>query len=458
MKLKKLENFIFEKMSETNLPGISVRLIKDDEVLLSRGFGFRDIEDGLPSTEKTLYGIGSITKSFTALSIMQLKEEGKLDTKDPVKNYLPLEIKPKGKHVRIKHLLTHSSGIPALAYAESSIRRTVGSGENWTPIADIDDMMDFVNGAGDWVYSKPGQRWFYLNEGYVLLGAIIEECSDLSYEEYVRENILSPLGMDRTFFDLEKVEEDQDVATPHILSKEGEQIPSKYPSEGISADGALISSVVDLSRYIRMYLNGGKLGKNRIVTEESLEEMESFGVSTPSLEGPFGESGYGYGLGITKDFFGKELIGHGGSVLVSTGYIGFVPDEKVGISLLANGNGYPLAHLGMYGLSLSMDRDPENCPFIYREMALKELEGVYETYRGTMTAKVKKAGDMMEVRIEDKYTENTAILIPDDIGDEKRRFYYLDGCNKIPVDFDLNEDRVDLIFERYRLKKVGKLT
>ncbi|MBS3787620.1 serine hydrolase [Candidatus Bipolaricaulota bacterium] len=458
MNSQKLENFIFDKMSETNLPGVSLRLIKDGEVLISKGFGFRNIEDGLSSTDNTLYGIGSITKSFTAISIMQLKERGELDTEDPVKKYLPLEIEPKGEPIRIKHLLTHSSGIPALAYAESSIRRTVGAGENWTPISDVEDMMNFVSGAGDWVHSKPGARWFYLNEGYVLLGAIIAKCSGSRYEEFVKENILSPLGMDKTFFDLEKIKCNEDAAVPYVLTKDGDQIPSKYTSGAISADGALISNVVDLSYYLQMYLNKGKLDGNRIVTKESLREMESYRVPTPSIEGPFGKSTYGYGLRITEDFFGHQLIGHGGSVLVSTGYVGFIPEENTGISILANGSGYPLSHLGMYGLALVLGRNREECPFIHRELALKELEGVYETYHGTMSAEVKKTGDLMEIKIENKYTKNTTLLIPEEIGKSKRQFYYLDGCNKIPVDFDITEDGIELIFERYALRKIGELT
>ncbi|MFP4588843.1 MAG: serine hydrolase [Candidatus Acetothermia bacterium] len=456
MDVSQFESFIFDKMSDTNLPGVSAALTDDQQIIYSNGFGFRDLEGGLPSTEKTLYGIGSITKSFTALSIMQLQEREKLDTDDPVKDYLPLKIDPKGQPVLIKHLLTHSSGIPALAYAESSIRRAIGAGENWTPIANVDDMFTFLNGAGDWTYSEPGERWFYLNEGYVLLGAIIEQCSDLPYEEYVKQNILSPLEMNRTFFSKKEVEEDQDAATPHILSKDGEQIPSDYPWGGISADGALISSVEDLSRYIQMYLKGGKVGDTRIVSEESMEQMKTPGVPTPAIEGPFGDSGYGFGLRITEDFFGRELVSHGGSVLVSTGYLGFIPEENLGVALLANGNGYPLSNFGMLGLALMMGKDVEDCPFISRERTLEELEGIYETYKGTMQAEVKKIGDLLQVKVEDKFTKNTTQLIPEQLDERRRQFFYLDGGNKMPATFEVTDGEVDLLFERYRLKKTRR--
>ena len=455
LNFKKLESFISHKMSETNLPGISLRVIKDDDIQLSRGFGFRNIEKALPANEKTSYAIASITKSFTALSIMQLKERGMLDVNDPVSDYLPsLEIKPKGEPIRLKHLLNHTSGIPALGYSESFIKKKVGAGKAWLPLADTNDMIDFINGAKEWVYSEPGERFFYSNEGYILLGAIVKKISGISYKKYVKENIFTPLEMERSFFDRKNLEDDQNLATPYILSDEGEQISSIYPTRWLKAHGGIRSNVVDLSRYLKMYLNGGKLGKTRIVTEKSLEEMKTFGVPTPSVEGSFGESGYGYGLGVIKNFFGHRLISHSGSILVSTGYIGFIPEKNIGISLLANGSGYSLSYLGMYGLALALGQDPKDCPFIFRETALEELEGIYETYRGTMKAQVKEVGDLIEVKIKDKYNEDVTQLIPEDLGEDQRIFYYLEDGNKIPVQFELGTGKINLIFERYRLKKV----
>lgn len=172
-----LEEFILEKMAETKLPGVSIALIDRGEVVYSRGFGFRDIERGLPATPRTLYGIGSVTKSFTCIALLQLQEQGRLRVDDPVDRYLPLSVRPMGEAVRIHHFMTHSSGIPALAYAEAVIRHSVGATDTFVPIGSYDDMLNFVNGAQAWTYTRPGERWFYLNEGYVLLGAIIEKVS-----------------------------------------------------------------------------------------------------------------------------------------------------------------------------------------------------------------------------------------------------------------------------------------
>ncbi len=456
---ERLEVFIQERMSETKLPGLSIALVKGDEVIWARGFGFRDLERGLPATPETLYAIGSITKSFTAIALLQLAEQGKLSLDDPVEAHLPFRLKPQGKPVRIWHLLTHSSGLPALAYAEASIRAATGAGGKFLPIATCDDMLTFMRDAEDWALTRPGERWFYLNEGYVLLGCIVQRCSGLPYETYVKEHLLKPLGMERSTFSREDVEKDPDAATPYIITRDGGRLPSRYPYEAISADGGLISSVFDLAKYIRMFLKWGEYEGVRLLSRESIEEMEKGRVRVP-WEGPFGPVHYAYGLSVTSDFLGYKLIGHGGSVLVATAYLGFVPEEDVGVALLANGSGYPMAQFGQYALALLLRRDPEELPFVVRERRLKELEGLYETYKGTMQAQVRRQGDFLLIEVRDKYTEQVVTLVPEALDEDIRTFYTLSAGQRLPVEFHIrgrDSLRVELIYERYLLRKVGQL-
>ncbi|MCL0079777.1 serine hydrolase [Dehalococcoidia bacterium] len=457
MSFTKLEEFIFTKMSETKLPGLSAAIVKGDEVIWAKAFGFRDLERGLAATPHTLYGIGSVTKSFTALSIMQLAEQGKLNVDDPVDTYVPINIRPGGESIRISHLMSHSSGIPALAYAEAVIRGATGAGENWFPIASCSDLLTFMADAQDWTLTRPGERWFYLNEGYALLGYIIEKCSGMPYEEYVHKHVLAPLGMKRSFFSKEEVEKDPDAATPYIITREGERKPSTYSYGGISSDGALISSVLDLSKYVAMYLEWGEYDGTRLLSKDSIEAMETPQVALPH-QGPFGEGSYGYGLSIAPDFLGYKLVGHGGSVLVATAYMGFIPGQGVGIALLANGSGYLLSQLGMYGLAILLEKDPESLPFVRRERALTELVGTYETYRGTMKAQVKRMGDFLTIEIKDKYNDLTVPLVPEAIEGKTKTFYTLGAGTRLPVEFRVGEGEIDLIYERYRLQKTGKLS
>ena len=260
--------------------------------------------------------------------------------------------------------------------------------------------------------------------------------------------------MNRTFFGREKLEADKDAAVPYIITKEGEQKESGYVYS-LTADGGLISNVMDLARYITMYLNRGEYDGNRILPSELIEEMEKPRIKLPVQV--FGGEAYGYGLMTVPNFLGYRLVGHGGSVLTATAYIGYVPERKIGIALLANGSGYPLSQLGMYGLALMLGRNPEELPFIKMEKQLEALTGRYETYKGTMDAQVVKKGSFLCIVIKDKYIEETIPLFPENLEGNVKTFYTLQGSGKLKVEFLVDGKDVDLIYERYRLKRVGSL-
>ncbi|WP_231833704.1 serine hydrolase domain-containing protein [Pyrococcus horikoshii] len=286
MEFVELESFIVEKMSEKKVPGISISIIKDGEVIYAKGFGYRNVEAKLPSTPETIYGIGSITKSFTALAIMKLAEEGALSLEDPVEKYVNIKLRPFGKPVTIHHLLTHSSGIPSLGYAEAFIEGMIGE-DRWLPVASPDQIIAFAKDMEKWAVAKPGERFFYLNTGYVLLGKIISKVSGVPYEEYVRKKILEPLGMKRSYFSKEEVEKDKDVAMGYIVDKEGKLIPQGFPY-GITSDGGLLSNVLDLAKYLKMYMERDE----KVVSKESIEAMEKPYIKVPWEL--FGGESYGY--------------------------------------------------------------------------------------------------------------------------------------------------------------------
>jgi len=452
--IRRFEEFVFNCMSKTYLPGMSVAIVKDRELVYSKGFGFRNKEYGFRATPNTLYGIGSVTKSFTALSIMQLVGEGKLCLDDPVDKYIPLNLRVMGEPVRIWHLLTHSSGIPALAYAEALIRYVTGAGGKWIPMASYDDLFTFMRDAKEWAIVRPGERWFYLNEGYLLLGYIIEKLSGICYRDYVRKRILEPLDMNRTFFEREKFEADPERATPYIVTEDGQHKKSEY-LYSLSADGGLISNVIDLASYIAMYLNRGEYKGITVLSSELIAEMEKPRIKLP-LQILGGEA-YAYGLAVAPNFLGYKLIGHGGSVLTSTAYIGYIPERKIGMALLANGSGYPLSQLAMYGLALMLNKDPEELPFIKMDQELEALTGRYETYKGTMSVEVTRADSFLLLKIKDRYMDMTIPLVPEKVEGKIKTFYTLQGGGKLLMNFIVDNGKVDLIYERYRLRKVSNL-
>jgi len=447
-----LEAYIFDKMSKTKLPGLSVAVVEGDEVVYARGFGFRDLESGAPMTPQTRVGIGSVTKSFTALAIMMLVEEGKLSLDAPVDEFVPISLRPFGEPVRIWHLLTHSSGIPALAYAEAFIRHIVGEEATWVPIASVDDLKAFMDGAESWAAARPGERFFYLNEGYLLLGRVIEVASGKSYGEFVKERVLEPLGMNRTTFRREEVASDPDWATPYVVDREGKRIPSNFPF-GISADGGLISTVLDLSNYLRLYINRGEWKGKRLVSPESLEQMETPRVPLPSPL--FGNEGYGFGWSIYPDFLGHKLVAHSGSVLVHTAFAGYIPDAKIGVAVLANASGHPLSQIGMVSLAMMLGREPESLPFVRHDKLLEKLVGRYETYKGTMKLQVSRKGDALLFETKGRLLESSVPFLPEELADNYARFFTVQHSRKVVAEFFVEGDKVTLLYERYKLVKVG---
>lgn len=457
MDLSKLENFIFDKISKTKLPGVSAAIVRNGQVTWAKAFGFRDLERGLAATPLSLFGIGSVTKSFTAIAIMQLAEKGGLALDDPVEKHIPFKLRPRGEPIRIWHLLTHTSGIPALAYAEAVIRGVTGGGEKWLPIAGYSDMLTFLNDASEWALWKPGERWFYLNEGYILLGMIVAKCSGLDYADYIRKFIFEPLGMTRSYFSKADAEHDTDFATPYIVTDDGERRPSTYAYGSILSDGGIISNVLDLARYVCMYLNQGEYDGNRILYKESIADMFTPRITTPHTGRPIGDYQYALGLAVYDSFFGHKLISHGGSVGTATAYIGMTPDSNVGIALLANGSGYALSQLGMYGLALVLGMNADQLYFVARERALDELEGTYEAYKGTIRWSVRRSGEFLTIEEETKFNTTTTILVPDEIGETVRTFYTLEPGNRLAAEFRIEDEKISLVTERYFLRRTGKL-
>ena len=390
--IRRLENYIFERMSDARIVGLSTALIKDNQVIYSRGFGFRDFERGTSPTADTIYCIGSVTKPFTALAIMQLHEKGVLNIDDPVSDYIAFEVKPRGESIRIRHLLSHTSGLSSLGYAEATLGAVTSTYDNWFPICSPKDLLVFMNGSEDWTLSKPGERYGYLNEGYILLGALIEKVTGQEYMKYVKDKILDKLGMDRSTFLEDEVQILGDVAVPYVNSEDGAKIPTRYPYGQMIADGGLMSTTKDLTKFVRMIISGGILDDVRIASKSSISDM-----ITPKIridEKPFtpGESvHYGYGFRIRSDFIGRNLLYHSGSVFGSSAHISLIPDEKIGVIILCNG-GYFLKDIGDYAMALLLKSDPQDVTYFHRIKALEELAGTYTTFRGISSYKISRSG------------------------------------------------------------------
>jgi CubicO group peptidase (beta-lactamase class C family) len=453
MQTHALETFVLERMAKTKLSGVSIALIEGDQIVWSRGFGLRDREQGLPATPQTNYNIGSVTKSFTCVAIMQLQERGLLSIEDPVEKFLDLRLKPFGEPIRIRHLMSHTSGLPATAYLENLLRYHHGATDKFLPLGTIQDMLAFMNGAADWIETRPGERWFYLNEGYVLLGAIIEKLTGRPYADYIREEILLPLEMNRSFHQRALAQQDPEMAVPYAVEKDGRHVAKQYPWGQAEADGGLISNVLDLARYVQFYLRGG----TPLLSPRSIEQMAKPWVRTPN-QTPAGEPVGYYGLGLSSTtLFGHRLVGHTGLMYVATAAMRFLPERKLGAVVLANGSGYPLANIADFGLATLLGEDPWQIPALRTERLLEELTGRYETYRSTYGCEVRRKGDTLQLVFKTKHSEETVPLVPSALGSESAQFLSFGGGAQQIVEFHRRLAGTELLYERYKMRRVGPL-
>ncbi len=447
---RKFDDFVSRNATDTKLPSVTAVMVQGGKAVHSFAYGLKDVGSRSPASVDTLYGVGSVTKSLTALSVAKLVEQGKLDFHDKVTKFLPLKQKA-FREVEIHHLLTHTSGIPGLGFAEVQIYSALGSYPRPLPVSNFDDVVPFLDEVDDWVESKPGERLFYLNEGYHLLGDIVSKVSGRPYTEYVTEEILRPLRMSRTYFAKEQIEKDANRSTPYIV-KEGKATASAFPY-GHGAAGGLVSNATDLSNYIVMLINGGEFERKRLISKGTLEKMETPYVSWPREMFP--GQGYGYGVEIIPNFYGQKVTFHGGSVEVFTSCFAYSRNADCGISVMANGTGYSLDKIALYGMALLMGKDPEELPMIRLDHLLGRIEGNYAAYRGTVVAQVKRNGSFLILSGED-IGENI-VLVPESEDTEGAVFFTLSGTAKMRVEFRFNQYGVEMIYERYKYRRTGPL-
>ncbi len=332
------EDFAEKILKETKTPGGAVIVSRGDKVECFWASGYRD-NKGREINENTIFGIASLTKSITGVAIIQLEEKGFLSLSEPVKKYLPGFSIPgyDDKKVTIHNLLNHTSGLPPLPCFKYSFwgNTSPDKGEEEKnppyPINYYEELVNFI-ARGDFdLLGSPGENSSYSNDGYALLGAIIEEISGRTYSQYVEENILDPLEMERSTFSLKKVLNDNNRTT--LYYKKGEEIfdsPNWQEAPPFYAAGSLKSTPGDMIKYTQMLAQGGQLKGRKLISREGLAKITAPGV-------PFSlKSYYGYGFHIQPSYHGFTLVDHGGNLKGASSYAGFVPEKGISAVVLTN--------------------------------------------------------------------------------------------------------------------------
>ena len=310
-RVRAFEQFAEEAMKTQRMPGLSVAVMHGD-FRWSRGFGFADVENEVPARADSSYRMASVTKPMTAVAVLKLVDEGKIDLDAEVQTYVPYF--PKKAHkITVRQLLAHQGGISHYRdYAkEGHIREHKPTRDAIAIFADF----DLVN--------EPGTAYSYSSYGYNLLGAVVEGASGKSFGEYMTENVWKPLGMTSTRMDDPRAIVPQRV-TGYVL-EDGKLRRSEYVDiSSRFAGGGTRSTVEDMVRFVEG-LAAGKVLK--------AETRELAWTASPTRDGRYTDYGLGFGIGSTGGRFGVE---HGGAQQETRTNLFYLPRERFAIALASN--------------------------------------------------------------------------------------------------------------------------
>lgn len=330
--LARLDAQIAQAQKDWPVPGLAVVIVKDGRAVLMKGYGERKLGGGELVDENTLFAIASNTKAFTTASLAMLVEEGRLSWDDPVRDHLPyfqLYNPYVSQEMRIRDLLSHRSGLGTYSgdllwygtgyTAEEVVRRA-----------------RYVPQGGPFRSS-----YGYSNLMFIAAGQVLVEASGMPWAEFVESRILRPLGMNRTVTSTTALAGMANVATPHKNFSNRVEPIDWYNWDAMAAAGGIISSVSDMSRWLRLQLGHGEADGHRLFSEKSSWEMWT--VHTPQAVTEGSRASYpsthfrGYGLGWSlNDYLGRLVVSHGGGYDGMFSRVVLVPEEDLAVAVLTN--------------------------------------------------------------------------------------------------------------------------
>jgi CubicO group peptidase (beta-lactamase class C family) len=325
-----LDAFIADVMKEANVPGLALAVVQDGKPVLLRGYGLRDVEKKLPVTPKTLFAIGSITKSFTVTGLGMLVEEKKLDWDRPVRDYLAdfrLHDRALADRVTPRDLVTHRTGLPR--HDSMWYLTKLGRREMYERLRHLEPSKDLRD------------SFQYNNLMYMTAGVLLEKASGQSWEDFTRKRLFAPLGMTRSNVSVEESKMADDVALPY-RDKGGERRAIPFRNiDPMAPAGSINSCVEDMSKYLLMHLAMGKHGEKQLLARSQAEEMQAPQMVIPlagQKQNPFitpGDDSYGLGFTVGRHR-GERMVSHGGSIDGFLAQLAFLPQKKVGVVVLTN--------------------------------------------------------------------------------------------------------------------------
>ncbi len=315
----KLQQFIQHEVVDKQLPALSIALVDDQQIVWAQGFGFADPASKTPATADTVYRVGSVSKLFTDIAIMQQVERGKLDMDAPITRYLP-EFRPVNpfnqQPITLRELMSHRAGLlrePPVGHyfdpSEPSLKATVMSLAKTTLVY------------------PPGERTKYSNGGVATAGYVLERQANRPFVEVARDAVLKPMGLQSSAFELTP-EIQSKLAKAFIQTYDGRTIHAPIFQLGTIPAGGLYSTVLDLGRFISVLLAGGHAEQTQVIEPATLKEMW-----TPQFPAANDTASFGLGFRLSS-LDGQRLVGHGGAVYGFATELEALPDAKLGVVVI----------------------------------------------------------------------------------------------------------------------------
>jgi CubicO group peptidase (beta-lactamase class C family) len=365
-----LDSYFSQALKDWNVPGMAIAIVKDNKVILAKGYGVRDIRESTKVDENTLFAIASNTKAFTSATLAILADEGKIDWDDRVQQYLPyfqLYNPYVSYDMRIRDLLCHGSGLGTYS------GDLIWYGTNYSAEETV-KRARFLEPAGLFRAS-----YGYSNIMYIAAGEVVSAVAGKPWKDYVQEKILDKLDMTNTISSISLFKNRINVATPHKL-KNVRTIPIDwYNWDSMVAAGGFISSVSDMAKWIQLQLDKGMWQKTQIFSEKSSRTMwtlyNSLAISKETKARFPSIHFRGYGLGwYLQDYKGHLIAMHGGGYDGMFSRVALVPEENLGMVILTNSMTSIQTALVYKIFDAFLDGDDRDWSREYLEIAAKEKQ------------------------------------------------------------------------------------
>jgi CubicO group peptidase (beta-lactamase class C family) len=334
--LSGFDEYVNQALKDWEVPGAAIAVVKDDKIILAKGYGVRSLGQTAAVNERTIFAIGSSSKAFTAAALAMLVDEGKIKWDDPVKKHLPgfeLYDPYASKEMTIRDLLCHRSGLARgdLMWYGSTYGR--------------DEILRRTR------YLKPSwsfrSQFGYQNLMYLAAGQIIPVVTGKSWDDFIKERFFKPLGMTSSGTSIDDFKSSDNVATPHAKI-DNKVVPIPWRNiDNIAPAGSINSNVIEMAAWVRLQLGAGSFAGQRLLSSGAIGEMHKSHTIIP-FDPPwsliFHDAHFlNYGLGwFLSDYRGRKVIEHGGNIDGMSALVAMIPEENLGLVILTNLNGNDL--------------------------------------------------------------------------------------------------------------------